>query len=264
MGMIRKETLKDKNKTNADFWENTWQQIPLGKYHGIEKYLAINKKLDNLFKNYLHKGHRKILEIGCAKGKQLIYFAREFGYDVYGIDYSEKGVELAQQNLRIAGVEGTIVCENVFQTSFNEESFDIVYSMGLIEHFQNPAEIIDVHTKLLKRGGTTIITIPNLNRSLYLTIIRLLGKEKEISKTHNLSIMDKKVLNKLLQDSRLKILTLNYFGPVDLTITFSGIKNRPILYLMHLLNQIVGYVTFFMPHSKYFSPYIVLVAQKVV
>lgn len=112
-----------------------WKESPLRGYVGIEKYLAINKKLDMLFKRFIEKGIKRILEIGCAKAKWLIYFAKEFSYEVYGIDYLEKGVEIAKRNLKIAGVKGTILCEDIFQTSLKEQSFDIVYSMGLIEHF---------------------------------------------------------------------------------------------------------------------------------
>lgn len=251
------------DKAGRNFWEKAWEENPLGRYHRIERYLAINKKLDNLFKRFLDKGNKKILEIGCAKGKQLIHFSKEFGYEVCGIDYSEKGVELAKQNLKIAGVEGTILCEDVFQTSFKEESFDIVYSMGLIEHFEDPSEIIDTHIKLLKKGGTLIITIPNFKDSLSFTLNKIRGKEKTLLETHNLSIMDKKVLSELLQGKGIKILTLDYFGPIDLTEFFSSAKVKPMLYLMHIVNQIVGYATFFMPSSRYFSPYLVLIAEKI-
>lgn len=254
--------MKVEDKAGKDYWEKTWEGSPLEKYQRFEKCLAINKKLDSLFKRFLDKGGKKILEIGCARAKQLIYFAKEFGYEVYGIDYSEKGVEIAKENLRIAGVEGTILCEDIFQTSFEEESFDIVYSMGLIEHFENPAEIIDIHIKLLKKGGTLIITVPNFRDSLSFTLNKIMGKEKRLLETHNLSIMDKKALSELLQGKGIKILTLDYFGPIDLTEAFSSIKVKPILYLAHLVNQIAGYATFFMPSSRYFSPYLVLIAQK--
>lgn len=251
-----------KSKANEDFWEKVWQATPLGKYQGIERYLAINKKLDCLFRRFLEKSNKKILEIGCARGKQLIYFAREFGYDVYGIDYSPKGVELANQNLKSAGIDGTILCEDVFITSFKEESFDIVYSMGLIEHFQNPSDIIDAHIKLLKKGGKLIMTVPNFSGVFYLTLIKVLGKKRELLATHNLSIIDKEALNEALRGRGIKILTLNYFGPIDFTLAFSGVRVRLVLYLMHFLNQVAGYMTFFMPPSRYFSPYLVLVGEK--
>lgn len=250
------------NKTEKDFWEIAWEESSLGKYHGIEKYQAINKKIGLLFKKFLDKGDKKVLEIGCAKGKQLIYFAKEFGYEVYGVDYSLKGVELAKQNLNLAEVEGIILCEDIFQTSLKEESFDIVYSMGLVEHFENPADIIDIHIKLLKKGGILLITIPNFKDSMYFTLNKLLGKDRTLLETHNISIMDKKVLSELFQGMKIKIIMLDYFGPIDFTLVFGSIRSKPMLYLAHLANQFIGYLTFFMPGSRYFSPYMVLIGQK--
>ncbi|MGB8217145.1 MAG: class I SAM-dependent methyltransferase, partial [Candidatus Methanoperedens sp.] len=247
--------MKEDDKAGKDFWEMAWQRTPFEIYTGIEKYLAINQKFDKLFKQFLEKGNKKILEIGCAKAKRLIYFAKEFGYEVYGIDYSKHGVEIALDNLKIAGVDGTILCEDLFQTTFDDESFDIVYSMGLVEHFENPAEIIDKHIKLLKKGGILIITIPNFKYSLYFSLLKILGKEKKLLETHNLDVMDTKKLNELLQNGNIKILALDYFGPIDLTLIFSDIKIK-MVYLMHILNQFVGYSTFFIPKSRYLSPYI--------
>jgi hypothetical protein len=45
-------------------------------------------------------------------------------------------------------------------------------------------------------------------------------------------------------------------------MAFGDIKVKPIVYLMHIVNQIVGYSTFLIPKSRYFSPYIVLIAEK--
>jgi 2-polyprenyl-3-methyl-5-hydroxy-6-metoxy-1,4-benzoquinol methylase len=250
------------NKTDKNFWEKTWGKSQLERYYGIERYQAINKRLDGLFKRFLEKGDKKILEIGCAGAKQLIYFAREFGYEVCGIDYSEKGAAIARENLAIAGVKAAILCEDIFKTSLADESFDVVYSMGLVEHFENPAEIIGKHIRLLKSGGKLIITVPNFRDSLYLALRKMMGSDKSLLATHNLDIMDKKYLAGILSGQGIKILYLDYFGPVNLAMVVGEIKSRPLLYLMHLINQLIGYLTFFMPASRYFSPYIVLIGTK--
>jgi len=251
-----------KEKTEKNFWENTWGKSRLDKYYGVEKYMAVNKRLDGLFKRFLDKGDKKILEIGCARAKQLIYFAREFGYDVCGIDYSERGAAIARENLKAAGIKATVLCEDISQTSLADESFDVVYSMGLIEHFENPAEIIDKHIKLLKNGGKLIITIPNFRDSLYLTLSKILGGDKRLLSAHNLGIMDKGLLAKILSDEGIEIMYLDYFGPINLTLVAGDIKSRLLEYLMHFVNQVLGYITFFMPASRYLSPYLVLIGTK--
>lgn len=253
--------MKENDMVGKDLWDNSWADSI--KYQGIERYLAINKKLDLLFKRFLQKGNKKILEIGCAKAKKLIYFAKEFYYDIYGIDYSENGVDSAIENLRRAGVKGTILYEDIFETSLEENSFDIVYSMGLIEHFKDPTDIIDAHIKLVKKGGIVIITIPNYNiDSLYFHLSRILGIDKKLLDTHNVDLMIKKNVIKNFDKKNLKKLMIDYFGPIDISLIFTGIKATPILYLSHIINQLIGYSTFFIKNSKYFSPYLVIMVKK--
>jgi 2-polyprenyl-3-methyl-5-hydroxy-6-metoxy-1,4-benzoquinol methylase len=257
------DRMDGEDKVGKIFWNDVWKKTSFEMYSGFEKYLAINQKLDTQFKHILEKGDKKILEIGCAKAKRLIYFAKEFGYEIYGIDYSKYGAEIAKRNLDVSGVKGTIICEDIFKNTLDEESFDIVYSMGLIEHFENPNEIIDIHIKLLKKGGTLIITIPNFNNSMYFSILKILRKEKIILETHNLDIMDINKLNMIVKNKDIKIMMLDYFGPIDFTLIFSQISYKmPLLCLMHILNQFMGYSSYFIPNYRYISPYIILIAKK--
>jgi len=251
------------DKAGKLFWNDVWKQTSFEMYSGFEKYLAINQKLDTLLKHILKKGDKRILEIGCAKAKRLIYFAKEFGYDIYGIDYSKCGTEIAKKNLEIAGEEGTIICEDIFKTTLGEESFDIVYSMGLIEHFKNPMEIIDIHIKLLKKGGFLIITIPNFRNSLYFNILTILHKEKKLLETHNLDAMDMNILTEIIKNKNINIVMLDFFGPIDFSLIFSQISHKmTMLYLMHILNQFIGYSSYFIPKYRYISPHIILIAEK--
>ncbi len=222
--------------------------------------MAGHRRFDGLFKSFLERGDEKILEIGCARGTSLVYFAKEFGYEPYGVDYSEIGCKMAEENLKRAGINGTILCEDIFKTSLKKESFDVVYSAGLIEHFDDPDKIINKHIELLKRGGTLIITIPNFRDSLYLSLRKLRGKEKELLETHNITIMDKGKLKEVLQGKGVQILMLDYFGPINLILAFEP-KNRAMLLSTHLINQVLGYLTFCLKH-KYLSPNIVLIAKK--
>jgi 2-polyprenyl-3-methyl-5-hydroxy-6-metoxy-1,4-benzoquinol methylase len=254
--------MMDETKLNIDFWQDIWGKRAFEKYYGVEKYLAIHQSLNRLFKKYLVKGDKKILEIGCARGKQLIYFAKEFGYKVFGIDLSENGVALGKANMKIAGVKGTLLCEDIYKTSLESESFDVVYSMGLIEHFNNLSEIIDAHIKLLKKNGILILTVPNFRNSLYLDLAKVTGVKKGILATHNLNAMDKELMKAILVNRGLRILKLDYLCPIDFTLSLGIIKSKLALYFLLLINQVIGYLTFFMPSSKYFSPYLVMIARK--
>jgi 2-polyprenyl-3-methyl-5-hydroxy-6-metoxy-1,4-benzoquinol methylase len=250
------------DKTNRDFWEGSWRDIPFGGYSGWEKHLAINRKLDRLFRKYLPGRGKNILEIGCAGGKRLIRLAQILHARVSGLDYSAKGVALARENLKAAGVEGDIRCEDLFATSFKTRSFDAVYSLGLIEHFNNPEGAIESHLNLLKNGGILVITVPNFNDSLTGLLNRMAGRAAEIAATHNLAVLNKAALCKLLEKQGVKIIKAGFFGPVDFSTAFSGWRFKPLLYLMHLLNQMAGYLTYWLPANGFLAPYLIIVAEK--
>ena len=172
------------------------------------------------------------------------------------------GCKMAKENLKRANVNGTILCEDIFKTSLKKESFDVVYSFGLIEHFENPESIIKKHIELLKNGGHIILSIPNFNKdSLYFTLNKLFGKEKGLMKTHNLDIMDINNFKKLFEGKNVQVQFLDYFGPINLTLALDP-RNKIMLIFMHVLNQILGYLTFSL-RSKYFSPDLVIIGKKI-
>ncbi|MDG3547078.1 class I SAM-dependent methyltransferase [Methanobacterium formicicum] len=256
--------MKDENKTSKKFWNDIWHHIPFRNYSGLEKYMAINQKLDNFFQQYLKENSKKnlkILEIGCGRGKKLIYFAKKMDCTIYGVDYSKEGVELAKENLKLAGVEGTVLHENIFSSSLEVESFDFVYSLGLIEHFDEPSDIIKAHINFLNKDGLLFISIPNFENSLY---SHLMNDEhyKNIIETHNTKIMNKKALNHLFNLDCLDIIKIDYFGPVDLSFLLGNINSKYLLFFMHFINQLIGYITFYLPSSRFFSPYLIVLAQK--
>lgn len=255
--------MKMKDKNSKEFWERHWRELRFARYIPIRRWMAVNKKFDKLFKSTLKKGKKRILEIGCANGNWLVYFAKEFGYEPYGVDYSEVGCKVAMKNLKLANVKGVILCEDIFQTSLKDEYFDIVYSMGLIEHFENPTKIIDKHLELLKKGGILIIEMPSLNNSIYSTLAKISDRGKTSLKIHNTSVMDKTKLTDFLK-GKAQVMMVDYFGPLDLSLLFGllNIRNKVLLLLMQIINQIIGYFTFYLKPSKYFSPYLVLIAEK--
>jgi len=144
----------------GDEWNRLWKREKSLKQFKMNSLFAL--RFDRLMKKHLEKG-RKLLEIGCGGGKFLTYFNEQFDCEVYGIDYSPAGCELAKKNLESAGIKGTIICDDIFNcTQLEKESFDIVFSGGFIEHFDETETVIAKHIEFLKPGGTLVIELPNM------------------------------------------------------------------------------------------------------
>lgn len=105
----------------------------------------------------------KLLEIGCARSVWLPYLAKEFGFKIYGIDYSEAGCVQAEQVLGKAGVKGEVVCADFFSPPDHFiEAFDVVISFGVVEHFSDTSGCLRAFSKFLKPGGLLVTNVPNL------------------------------------------------------------------------------------------------------
>jgi SAM-dependent methyltransferase len=118
-----------------------------------------------------HQGHcregesptmPRVLEIGGGGSRVLPYLALKFGFEVYGSDFSFSGCRLLNANLSLVGISGSVVCEDLFQSSLRGESFDLVYSSGLIEHFEDTVAVVREHLRLLRPGGRLVLIVPNL------------------------------------------------------------------------------------------------------
>jgi 2-polyprenyl-3-methyl-5-hydroxy-6-metoxy-1,4-benzoquinol methylase len=136
----------------------------------------------------------RVLEIGCAPGKHLAHLAEVRGAKVCGLDYSEPGIANSRELFRRLGLEAEFHCEDLHQSTFPEQSFDVVYSLGVVEHFQDPKPAVERHIAMAKPGGVVLITVPNYG-GLYGRIQRYFDPEN--LGIHNLHIMTRAKLLRL-------------------------------------------------------------------
>jgi SAM-dependent methyltransferase len=90
-----------------------------------------------------------VLDVGCGMGR-FAEVATRWGAHVVGIDLSLAS-EVAAQNL--ADCNAAIFQADVFQLPFAPNSFDFIYSIGVLHHTPNCEQAVKVLPKLLKPGG---------------------------------------------------------------------------------------------------------------
>jgi SAM-dependent methyltransferase len=104
----------------------------------------------------------RFLDIGCSWGRWCAA-ARRLGYQAYGIDPSLGAVLAARRVFRQLQLEGTFVCGDGRSLPFPDESFDVVYSYSVLQHFSDTdadaawAEI----ARVLKPRGTALVQMAN-------------------------------------------------------------------------------------------------------
>lgn len=72
---------------------------------------------------------RKVLEVGCGCGTDLLQFARA-GAQVHGIDLSEHSVELTRKRLRLYGLHAEVAHGDAESLPFPADYFDLVILLG--------------------------------------------------------------------------------------------------------------------------------------
>jgi ubiquinone/menaquinone biosynthesis C-methylase UbiE len=96
-----------------------------------------------------------VLEGGCGIATDGIHFARA-GARYTGLDASSYALELARRRFELEGVDGTFVAGSVSDLPFADESFDLVYSHGVIHHIHNTERAVAEFHRVLRPRGTVL------------------------------------------------------------------------------------------------------------
>lgn len=149
-------------------WDQMWAQEafpPDVDPHSVSLWGHRDRRLHEAIAGALRGRPRglRLVELGCARSAWLPYFAREFGCDVNGLDYSELGAQQTAQRLRDVGIAGEVRCADLFDPPPAWVSgFDLVTWFGVAEHFQDTTAAIRAAATLLKPGGLMLTEIPNM------------------------------------------------------------------------------------------------------
>ena len=165
--------MSTKNLTDESYWSSLWQHdMALPKPVNPKDKRPANTVVlawDKFFRSALRdvRPGADFLEIGCAQSRWLPYFHQELGLNVAGLDYSEVGCVKARQMLKAAGVPGEVHHADMFNApEALQGRFDVVASFGVVEHFKDTAECLEVCAGFLKPGGILLTTIPNMRGSV--------------------------------------------------------------------------------------------------
>jgi SAM-dependent methyltransferase len=102
----------------------------------------------------------RILELGCGPAWDALQLAQERARDVHALDFSGPALARAAAAAAALGIPLALHCADARRTGLEAESFDLVFSQGLLEHFPDPAPVWQETARLLKPGGCAVVDVP--------------------------------------------------------------------------------------------------------
>jgi ubiquinone/menaquinone biosynthesis C-methylase UbiE len=158
--------------------QNPWNNFWIDKDSNANNWLAenslenfIDRKKICFINKYINKTKpkkiRNICEFGCGTAKLLCVCLKEFLCKGIGVDFSEKSLIISRKNAEAIGVKAQFRNEDVRSTSFDDGTFDLILSGGLLEHFKDPSIVIKEMFRVLKSGGIFYSDVVPRKYSLY-------------------------------------------------------------------------------------------------
>lgn len=157
-----------------------WGQDPCGAVYDREHHLETREFFDEV-ERYRYKEYApwmprvmefekfrgaRLLEVGCGMGTDLLQFARG-GARCTGIDLTPRSIEITRHRFNLYGAYGNFMISDGEHLPFRSESFDVVYSNGVLHHTPDTAgSIREVH-RVLRPGGIAKIMLYHRNSLNY-------------------------------------------------------------------------------------------------
>lgn len=190
-------------------------------YVGDKKTVLKNmKKYLTVIKKFKKKG--KLLDLGCAMGF-LIEEANQWNYDAYGVDISEYAVNIAK---KLVGNNRVIIgkVEDLDRVLGKNNSFDIITMFDLIEHLENPKEVLKKVAKVMHKDGILVVQTGDAGS----TWAKLMGKNWHFfAPPQHFYFYSQKNMKDLLEQAGFKIVKIQKVG-----------KWVSLRYLFHMMRYI--------------------------
>lgn len=121
------------------------------KRYELEPYIAD-------FAKFSDTRGKRVLEIGVGLGADHQQFA-ESGAELYGIDLTARAVEHTFRRLHLFGIPTRLAVGDAEHLDFGDDSFDVVYSWGVLHHSPDTANAVREVFRVLKPGGSARVMI---------------------------------------------------------------------------------------------------------
>ncbi len=105
-----------------------------------------------LMKNVRFNKGKRCLEVGCGRGSISAYFS-DAGFECTLLDSSESVLKIAKTIFKRNNLKAKYKIGDANNLPFDDNSFDVVVSIGLLEHFKDIEKPVKEQIRILDKGG---------------------------------------------------------------------------------------------------------------
>jgi len=199
--------ITDNRYTDQQYWEKYYK----AKRINTERITKVVGLYDVYWEKLIHACKKKpetIIEIGAYPGRYLAYLASKYKLQPTSLDFNSD-VNAIKSVFKSFNIDNFDCIQADFLEHQTNLKYDLVISVGFIEHFENFDEVMDKHCKYLSETGAMLIMIPNM-RYVKKWYAQLLDSQN--LKIHNLKSMKLKNFKDFADRNNLELKTLTYFG----------------------------------------------------
>lgn len=172
-----------------DWWETNpmtydWEAARLSEEGSKEWFKQVDEEFWDISKSFAHPNYphcapfanlvdynkikgKKVLEIGCGAGSHAAMFVSA-GAEVTAIDLTERAVSLTKRRFELFDIKNaTVMKSDAENLPFPDNSFDFVWSWGVIHHSANTQQIVKEILRVLKPNGRVSVMIYHRNSTRY-------------------------------------------------------------------------------------------------
>ena len=167
----------DRQQWWNEFWKKQTFDLPIDGNAGETWYDLVWKVNFEFWHDLFDRmaPGKNMLECGCGRAR-VSQFMTYKGYKCTLLDYSENALELGRKGFNSQNLDGRFVIGDINHLCFPDECFDIIFSGGVLEFFDDIRQPVDEMVRVLKPGGIfaanmvprkfSIQTIADFERSL--------------------------------------------------------------------------------------------------
>lgn len=181
--------MSDSNSQLKSRVRDFWQKNPCGTkfahaepgsrafYESVEQHRYEKEWHIPAAAGFGESGNLRVLEIGCGLGTDGAQFAKA-GADYTGVDLTDAAVDLSRRRFELFDLPGTFRVADAERLDFDDNSFDVVYSHGVLHHTPDTAGAVREVHRVLRPGGVAKVMLYHRNSYNYrvnISILRRLG-----------------------------------------------------------------------------------------